>query len=51
MPDSVGELARVAYTDETQHDIGRFRGIGLLACAVLKHCQKEYNKNIIAEAI
>lgn len=31
MMDDVGELTHVAYADETQHNIGRFRGIGLIS--------------------
>jgi hypothetical protein len=29
--DNVGKLTHVAYADETQHNIGRFRGIGLIS--------------------
>lgn len=29
--DTIGELTHVAYADETQHNIGRFRGIALIS--------------------
>ena len=31
MADNVSDLTHVAYADETQHNIGRFRGIGLIS--------------------